>query len=228
MNYTCLLIALFIGMSPIMAKDAPVKHGPHHELDALRIELNLSSEQQEKIQSILQNDPLIDAERQIHQANQRNKMDGAIMSILTADQQTQFQKMKMRRQEERRIYLKTRALTMLDRSLDLTDTQFQKIGVVLDQYHANLTLRTNPSPSPESLMVQLKKNREDRDRAIRAILTPAQQKKWTYLQTHLLDNAPHSNQPRNHWRRNRDHQKPGAHPTCPHHQAVHHKHHERG
>lgn|GEM_PF-2423485 len=228
MNYTYLLVALLLGVSPIMAKDAPVKYGAQDGIDSLRIELNLSPEQQEKIQSILQNDPLLEAERQIHQANQRNKIDAAIMGVLTADQQTQYQKMKVRRQEERRIYLKTRALSMLDRSLELTDTQFQKIGVVLDQYHANLTPRTNPAPSPESLMVQLKKNREDRDRAIRAILTPPQQKKWTYLQTHLLDHAPHSNQPQKYWHRNRDHQKPCTHPTCPHHQATHRKRHERG
>lgn len=223
MRYVPTLLVCLMALSPVMAKDAPPTPPSPYAMESIRIELNLSAEQQDKIQALLHHDPLRDAENRIHHADQQRKTDAAILAVLTPEQQTQFQRMKSRRQEDRRLHLKTRALTMLNQSLDLSTVQFQKIGVVLDQYHASIHPVIESSVSPEALMAQLEKSRNERDRAIRAILTPAQQKKFTTLQEHIHHKAPHAHSKQGKWRRYMVEKG-----CCPRQRSSHSEHHERG
>jgi Spy/CpxP family protein refolding chaperone len=81
-----------------------------------------------------------------------------------------------------------RRVEMLQRRLDLNDSQTAQVRQIFTESHAQMeTLRSNASLAPEDRQAQMMTLRQGEQARIRAVLTPAQQAKFDAMQAKMRE-----------------------------------------
>lgn len=201
---TILFIVGGVGLTPLsLLADASQRW--HDPVKDLSIELNLSAEQAKQIKQVMGTAHQGSAEKMAQHMTDMAQLDARIMAVLSPDQQTQFKQLKLRRFDDRRTRLKQQAMHRLDRHLTLQDAQRQSIGVILDRYHAGLRPLLSAQLNTQDRVSQLTKLRQDRDAAIRALLTKPQLKLFDEFKDTLNDEWHMAHRHRDHRDHHRGH-----------------------